>query len=345
MTARTIGRTIQRTIAKSLGDDGASGVSVDPPTITVQPVNTTANETQTATFTVTATGDGVLSYQWQKQESGAGDWSNVGTDSNSYTTAALTRSADNTDQYRVNVLNAGGTTTSNAVTLTVFNPTVVSGLHSWLDANDSSSVLNSISPDVSATDGQTVRRVNDRSGGGFHWNQATGVNQPLYQTGEVNGRPVLEFDETNDSLVSQLFATGNTITVFLVYQSSDTSMVPISDLANAGRLLLVATQSSTDTVISSNSGTVTLEINNAPATINNRGAVYTALNGTKIAKIDANNISAWDRSAGNFRQSGYGGSLNWSHKLCEKIVFNGTVSDSDDTLICTYLSQKWGISL
>lgn len=89
--------------------------------ISVQPVAQSVTAPETATFTVTAavTGGDTISYQWQKQEGGSGAWSNVGTDSNSFTTAA-TAAADNGDKYRC-VLTATNAqpVTSKAVRLTV----------------------------------------------------------------------------------------------------------------------------------------------------------------------------------------------------------------------------------
>jgi hypothetical protein len=95
-------------------------------TIATQPANVTVDlsdsTTDTATFTVVATTtDGTLSYQWQKQEGGAGAWSNiVGATSASYTTGVLTVADDNTDNYRVVVsVTNGSPVTSSAATLTV----------------------------------------------------------------------------------------------------------------------------------------------------------------------------------------------------------------------------------
>jgi hypothetical protein len=59
-------------------------------------------------------------------------------------------------------------------------------------------VLNSVSPDVAATDGQTVRRWNEVISSTAA-DQTTGVSQPIYRaTGESSG-PSLEFDGSNDS--------------------------------------------------------------------------------------------------------------------------------------------------
>ena len=104
--------------------DGSDNDTLAPEiTITVQPTAQTAVEGETATFSVTATrtGTGSLTYQWQKQEGGAGSWANiVDATSASYTTGALTVADDNTDKYRVVVsLTGADSKTSNAVALTV----------------------------------------------------------------------------------------------------------------------------------------------------------------------------------------------------------------------------------
>ena len=89
--------------------------------ISAQPVAQSVTAPETATFTVTAsvTGGDTISYQWQKQEGGSGSWSNIGTNSNSFTIAA-TDAADNGDKYRC-VLTATNAqpVTSKAVRLTV----------------------------------------------------------------------------------------------------------------------------------------------------------------------------------------------------------------------------------
>jgi hypothetical protein len=112
------------------GDDNTDDttIGIDPViTITTQPVDVTVDlsdsTTDTATFSVvaSATGSGAVTYQWQKQESGAGAWSNVtNATSASYTTGVLTVADDNTDKYRVVVSTVGGAdATSTAATLTV----------------------------------------------------------------------------------------------------------------------------------------------------------------------------------------------------------------------------------
>jgi hypothetical protein len=95
-------------------------VAAGSPEITSQPSNSQAEVDQTATFTLTATGTPSPTYQWQVN-TGSG-WNNVSTGTggttDSYTTAAL-QAGDDGNQYRCIVSNAGGSVTSNVVTLTM----------------------------------------------------------------------------------------------------------------------------------------------------------------------------------------------------------------------------------
>jgi Immunoglobulin I-set domain len=97
-----------------------------PPTINSQPTGQTAKVGETATFSVSASGTGTLSYQWQRNTGSS--WSNiVGATSSSYVTPTLSLTEDGY-QYRVNVTDSVGTTTSNAALLDVwqyvFDPAV-----------------------------------------------------------------------------------------------------------------------------------------------------------------------------------------------------------------------------
>jgi hypothetical protein len=85
------------------------------PTIDTQPQATAAAPGSTATFTVAATN--ATSYQWQL-DSGSGFANISGATSTSYETPELTE-LNNGDEYRVVVTGPGGSTTSNAVVLTV----------------------------------------------------------------------------------------------------------------------------------------------------------------------------------------------------------------------------------
>ncbi|HVO23691.1 MAG TPA: immunoglobulin domain-containing protein, partial [Candidatus Margulisiibacteriota bacterium] len=89
------------------------------PTITTQPQSQTVTVGSAATFSVVATGTAPLSYQWSKNGTAIS-----GAISSSYTTPA-TVSGDNGASFTVKVTNAAGSKTSNAATLTVNVPPMI----------------------------------------------------------------------------------------------------------------------------------------------------------------------------------------------------------------------------
>jgi hypothetical protein len=106
-------------------DGGVTWADVNFPVIAItsQPTNQTA-ASGAATFSVTAnvTLGETLSYQWQKQESGAGEFADVsGATSSTLALTGLTQASDDADVYRV-VVSAGSgaeSVTSDGATLTV----------------------------------------------------------------------------------------------------------------------------------------------------------------------------------------------------------------------------------
>ena len=88
-----------------------------------QPVNTTVNQGDTASFTVVASTNpvgGTITYQWQKKNYGESDWNNInGATSPTYTTPDTTQ-ADGGDEFRCGLTAAGATPTlSNSAVLTI----------------------------------------------------------------------------------------------------------------------------------------------------------------------------------------------------------------------------------
>jgi hypothetical protein len=93
----------------------------NPVSITTQPISQSTTTGATATFDVLA--NNVSSYQWQISTNSGSSWSNIGTNTNSFTTSASTLSM-NGYQYRVVI---SGNSPCSSVTSSVANLTVSSG--------------------------------------------------------------------------------------------------------------------------------------------------------------------------------------------------------------------------
>lgn len=194
-------------------------VATETPAVTSHPSSLTAYEYLTASFTVVATGGG-LSYQWQKSDNAGVDWSNVsGATSSSYTTGALTRSADNSDQYRCVVTNSLGTVNSNAATLTVWSPAALTGLQLWLDAADSSTILEGVAD--TAEDGDAITQWSDKSGNSRHAT-ASSTACPTYRATGQNGRGSIEFNGSSNYL-----SIGATSTFNFLHSGTDSLVVAV----------------------------------------------------------------------------------------------------------------------
>jgi hypothetical protein len=61
----------------------------------------------------------------------------------------------------------------------LFSPASLPGLAAWYDASDPATVLTTVSPDVPATDGQTVRRWVSRHNAAVFWENGDLVTQPV----------------------------------------------------------------------------------------------------------------------------------------------------------------------
>lgn len=170
--------------------DGSDNDTLAPEiTISGQPSNTSVVSGATGSFSVTAsrTGTGTLAYQWQKQEGGAGSWSNItGATSSTYTTGALTVAADNGDKYRVIVsLTGADSVTSNAVTLTV-TAAVITVDTQPASASAVEGETETFSVAATVTGGATLSYQWQKSDdAGSTWNNIVGATSASYTTGAL----------------------------------------------------------------------------------------------------------------------------------------------------------------
>lgn len=131
------------------------------PTITRQPIPQNVCTGGTAVFTIEASGQGTLTYRWQKDSVNLSDGGHY---SGSTTPSLTISNADNGDvgSYRCVVTNAAGSTNSNQAPLTIDAAFAIVGM------GGTNSTISGVS-----TDGTVV--AGNRSSGGFIWSTAHGV--------------------------------------------------------------------------------------------------------------------------------------------------------------------------
>lgn len=146
-----------------------------------------------------------------------------------------TLTADFVGQWQVGGINVGSPQLSYTVTVddigkiigvkgaassvTVWQPSNISAVQEfyWARAN----VFNSISPNVPATNGQTVRRWGSFIGSSTA-DQTTSTFQPIYRSAGQSGGPSLEFDGTNDSLNLLASRFANVSQAYIIVGCRDT---------------------------------------------------------------------------------------------------------------------------
>lgn len=223
-----------------------------------------------------------------------------------------------------------------------FSPKSIAGLQLWLDAADSSTI----------STGTGVSEWRDKSSTGSKWVQAVGNEQPATSTQTINGRNVIEFDGSNDSLscVTPL-STSMPLSFFIVQRITAVTFFGMSytagtspgsfdvrQNASTGGLNLVASSGnvfneSTDRTGISDilswivpaSDSSTLFRNGAPITVA-LGALKPVLTGTHYLGR---------------RSDGFYGYV----RIAEIIAYNAVLSTVQRKAVESYLSKKWGITV
>lgn len=104
------------------------------------------------------------------------------------------------------------------------NPSSISGLISWYDSADSSSMAQNTDGTGAVTAGTQVGYWKDKSKTAAHLTQSTAANRPTWTANAVNNKTALVFDGTNDTLaLSSGYTAQNSLaglTRFMVGSSS-----------------------------------------------------------------------------------------------------------------------------
>lgn len=107
-----------------------------------------------------------------------------------------------------------------------FNPSDISNLALWVDADDASTLYQSGGGSLAAADGDVVGAWLDKSGNGRHMTQATAGNKPILKKNQLNGKQMVRGDGVDDRLqqlaVAPNYIVNSTCTIFAVIKQVST---------------------------------------------------------------------------------------------------------------------------
>lgn len=224
---------------------------------------------------------------------------------------------------------------------TTFDPTTITGLISWLDASDTSTIVSS---------GGAVSQINDKSGNSNNAVQATAGNQPSTGGATVNGLNSITFADASRRMTfpsGMLTITSGPWTILLVYKDST---------GNAIRRLLVGELTGTF-----NHGLYT---NTSTAGFNARQSANAAGSGFTLdtnvhcfgGRRSGTTLNAYRDGGANTATSSSaadttidtlylgGGGVSMVGQFCEALVFNQSISSTDFNNVGNYLATKWGFT-
>lgn len=206
-------------------------------------------------------------------------------------------------------------------------------------------------------DGDAIQTWNDSSGNGWHLQQATVANRPIYKTAQLNGKPAMKFDG-----VQQFFEAPSIITclseaeLYVVFRINTQPPLVTSKtgIHRFGGFGVGATSSThfpfTDNVIYDDFMTDTRKVTGTRAGMtafqlyhvwSKAGDWNSFFNGTSFFATAANVVEF----TGNVN-IGRGGNLDQiflDGYICEVILYDHKLSGADRTTVKAYVAAKYGL--
>jgi len=247
-------------------------------------------------------------------------------------------------------------------TITIWHPDDIAGVASVRLAN--SNVLASISPNIAATNGQSVRRWNDLIAS-YPSDQITSIDQPIYRSTGQSGNPSLEFYGVDDILTlsnsTELSTFSNVASGYVIIGCRDTNPtggssfhVPFSmnlpGVSGGTRVAVVTKISASSTFAIFVTRTTDLTSTTGVAS-NNAYHVHTAemlfsagvlnqrLDGTQVSTANflaASNSSAVSSTTGGIGDSPTFSSQDFQGHICCIILVNQSLSATNRSRLERY---------
>lgn len=232
-----------------------------------------------------------------------------------------------------------------------FNPKSIATLAGWWDASVASSLAQlSTGETAVSADSDPVGYWADLSGNGRNLTQSTTNNRPFYKPGVLNGKPVIDFDGTNDSLLAS-FTLAQPITYFLVYRydaTITTGNPRVMDGATGNSMSFFGSTSSTLMGLFAGSSadpqiSMTQRTQFSITEIEANGA-STAMrfNGASVGFASTNNIGS--AAPGGIRLGAFSAATALGDvSFAEVLIYSSVLAGSAASRVRSYLGTKYGI--
>ena len=261
-----------------------------------------------------------------------------------------------------------------------FNPRSISGLAMWLDASDGATLFQNSDGTVPATaTSDPIGYWGDKSGNGRHVTQSISASRPTLTT--VATKTAVNFDGTDDTIWFQQGVTSNNLSVFCVFKcdtlnggivydcgyTSDNTNTQYSNQTGfmnaaglqisvagvpAHRLDSMRSFISNDQGRSGLAGSVAanaVALSTVAATYGTTPLRYAAKNGNEVTGTLRFNGTIWSvvslgarRNAGTFPPPA---SVFLDGQICEFLIYEQNLPQSQRRRVESYLATKWGITL
>lgn len=226
-----------------------------------------------------------------------------------------------------------------------FNPSSIAGLRLWLDASN-----------LALADGASVSAWPDLSGSGITVSQGTAANQPTFRAANaVNGKKSVQFDGSNDYLITTLADTFGDFSVFVAWCPLSTAGAErIMDKSyingfwlgretgGAGEFGGGILESGPPyghflTTPNSQFSTLSFTRRSSSKEVYRNGTLVSTEVGANPAALSSDAI--WISS-----DSGSISSHSAMH-LCEVLIWNVAISAAQRQIVHRYLGSKWGVTI
>lgn len=229
---------------------------------------------------------------------------------------------------------------------------VTSNLLAWYRAD---SLVYSDAGTTPVTGGGSVQQWNDLSGNGHHLTQTTTASKPTYTASAINGEPGITLDGTNDYMVFPGTNSASNYTFFYVVDATNTTGDPVGAEyffdTQTGRLVLYHLGTSGGAGTDSDSigyfdGAFQIVEDAVSGSqivcfdLDSTSGVGIYRNGSTLSTGTSYTQKAIGGSSAMF--SRYDGTVGWLQgDVCEVIVYNTSLSDSDRNSVLAYLRGRY----